>query len=68
MKFLAVCTSGEWQVPIIVEAKNQGILTIAIDSDEFSKVFEIADYKITSNLNDLEFIFAEIIKITHTKQ
>jgi len=64
VKFLAICTSGEWQIPVITAAKKQGILTIAIDSNELSKGFEIADYKIISNLGDLEFIFSEIRKIT----
>lgn len=66
MKFLAVCTSGEWQKPIITEAKKQGILTVAIDSNELSQGFDIADYKIASNLDDLEFIFAEIRSITNS--
>jgi hypothetical protein len=66
VKFLAICTSGEWQIPVIIAAKKQSILTIAIDSNELSKGFEVADYKITSNLENLEFIYSEIRKITNS--
>lgn len=64
MKYLVVCTSGRWQLPIIQEAKSQGIVCIAIDENAQAEGLKIADYSIVSDLNNFGFICEEIRKIT----
>ncbi len=64
MKYLVVCTSGKWQLPIIREAKSQGIVCIAVDENAQAEGFKYADYSIVSDLNNIGFISEEIRKIT----
>jgi hypothetical protein len=64
MKYLVVCTSGKWQMPIIVKAKSRGLTCIAIDEDINAPGLELADYQIVSKLTDTDYIAGEIRKIT----
>jgi biotin carboxylase len=64
MKYLVVCTSGKWQLPIIREAQSQGIVCIAVDENPQAEGFKYADYSIVSDLTNIKFISEEIRKIT----
>ena len=64
MKYLVVCTSGKWQLPIIQEAKSKGILCIAVDENPQAEGFKHADYSIASDLTNVSFISQEIRRIT----
>jgi hypothetical protein len=65
MKYLVVCTSGKWQLPIILKAKSRGLTCIAIDEDANAPGLDLADYQIVSKLNETEHIASEIRKITN---
>jgi hypothetical protein len=64
MNYIVVCTSGKWQVPIIREARLQGIICIAVDENANSEGFKHANHSIVSDLTNVGFIVGEIRKIT----
>lgn len=65
MKYLVICPSGKWQIPIIREAKSRGLGTIAVDEDSNAAGFKHADYVVNAALKDTIYIKDEIKKVTN---
>ena len=65
VKYLVICPSGKWQIPIIREAKSRGLSTIAVDEDSNAAGFKHADYVVNAALEDTTYITDEIKKVTH---